>query len=264
MRSRLPLFCVASGKVGFMAKNAVALYAEITALAVDYLSSRPNPELVKKYARYFKEYDAWGNSDEDLKGIVSTITERYPALSLADIFLLGSQLFKVGKYESGSVAIRLLNSRTAEYDKSVLPGLKTWFDAGINNWGHSDVLCSTAIGELFRKGLVNYKDFSDWRTSASHWTRRAVPVSLLAVRKTEQPETLISFIEPMLRDEVREVHQGLGWFLRELWKIHPGPVEDLLFKYRNISARLIFQYATEKMTKEQKERFRKEKPVRPK
>jgi hypothetical protein len=36
-------------------------------------------------------------------------------------------------------------------------------------------------------------------------------------------------------------------------------VEVFLLKWKDISARLIFQYATEKMTKENKERFRKSK-----
>ncbi len=99
----------------------------------------------------------------------------------------------------------------------------------------------------------------DWRVSPSRWTRRAVPVSLLALIKTVEPSLLLEFVEPMMLDQERVVHQGLGWFLRELWKKHPTEVEELLLKYKNISARLIFQYATEKMTKEQKLRFSKDK-----
>ena len=70
---------------------------------------------------------------------------------------------------------------------------------------------------------------------------------------------MLAFIEPMMKDDERVVHQGLGWFLREAWKIDPEPVEVFLLKWKDISARLIFQYATEKMTKENKERFRKSK-----
>jgi hypothetical protein len=51
----------------------------------------------------------------------------------------------------------------------------------------------------------------------------------------------------------------VGWFLREAWKIEPEPVEAFLLKYKNTAPRLIFQYATEKMTKEGKERFRRDK-----
>jgi hypothetical protein len=59
--------------------------------------------------------------------------------------------------------------------------------------------------------------------------------------------------------KAREVHQGLGWFLSEAWKIDPAPVEEFLLKYKNSAARLIFQYATEKMTPEGKVRFRRDK-----
>jgi len=58
-------------------------------------------------------------------------------------------------------------------------------------------------------------------------------------------------------DPAREVHQGVGWFLREAWKIQPIPVEEFLLKYKDTAPRLIFQYATEKMKPEEKERFKK-------
>jgi len=53
------------------------------------------------------------------------------------------------------------------------------------------------------------------------------------------------------------VHQGVGWFLREAWKIRPKETESFLLKYKDTSPRLIFQYATEKMTPKQKLRFRR-------
>ena len=62
-----------------------------------------------------------------------------------------------------------------------------------------------------------------------------------------------------MMDKEREVHQGVGWFLREAWKIEPAPVEAFLLKYKDTAPRLIFQYATEKMTPEEKNRFRKSK-----
>jgi len=70
---------------------------------------------------------------------------------------------------------------------------------------------------------------------------------------------LLEFIAPLMHDEERVVQQGLGWFLREAWKIKPKPVESFLLKYKNSAPRLIFQYATEKMTKEEKLKFKAEK-----
>ncbi len=48
------------------------------------------------------------------------------------------------------------------------------------------------------------------------------------------------------------VHQGIGWFLREAWKIDAQTTEKLLLKYKNTGARLINQYACEKMDRADK------------
>jgi 3-methyladenine DNA glycosylase AlkD len=63
-----------------------------------------------------------------------------------------------------------------------------------------------------------------------------------------------------MADGERVVHQGLGWFLREAWKKHAKPVEAFLLEFRDTAARLIFQYATEKMKPAERERFRRQKP----
>ena len=70
-----------------------------------------------------------------------------------------------------------------------------------------------------------------------------------------------TFIEPMMHDPAREVHQGLGWFLRETWKKQPEVAEQFLLRFKDTAPRLIFQYATEKMTAEGKERFMRGKRV---
>jgi 3-methyladenine DNA glycosylase AlkD len=69
----------------------------------------------------------------------------------------------------------------------------------------------------------------------------------------------LDFLEPMMLMPEKVVHQGLGWFLREAWKLYPQPVEDFLLKWKDSAPRLIFQYATEKMTSDEKIRFKKEK-----
>jgi 3-methyladenine DNA glycosylase AlkD len=87
---------------------------------------------------------------------------------------------------------------------------------------------------------------------------------MLALLKSEfDPARLLDFIRPMMMDDERVVHQGLGWFLREIWKKRPAETEQFLLEWKDTAARLIFQYATEKMAPEQKARFRREKAVRP-
>ena len=59
-------------------------------------------------------------------------------------------------------------------------------------------------------------------------------------------------------DEDRFVQQGVGWFLREAWKKQPKPVEAFLLKWKDSAPRKIYQYATEKMTGEEKEKYRRQ------
>jgi 3-methyladenine DNA glycosylase AlkD len=98
----------------------------------------------------------------------------------------------------------------------------------------------------------------EWRDSPARFKRRAVPVSLLPLLKTAKDfAPLLEFVRPMMLDQERVVHQGLGWFLREAWKKQPKRVEPFLAEFKETAARLIFQYATEKMTAEQKARYRR-------
>lgn len=60
-----------------------------------------------------------------------------------------------------------------------------------------------------------------------------------------------------MSDNEKVVHQGLGWFLRKAWEKHPQETEAFLLKWKDRCARLIIQYATEKMIPEQKVLFKK-------
>jgi 3-methyladenine DNA glycosylase AlkD len=85
-----------------------------------------------------------------------------------------------------------------------------------------------------------------------------VPVTLIKVLKIHKNfNELFNFIACLMSDPEREVHQGTGWFLREAWKVNPEETELFLIKWKDISPRLIIQYATEKMTPDHKVKFRK-------
>jgi 3-methyladenine DNA glycosylase AlkD len=67
---------------------------------------------------------------------------------------------------------------------------------------------------------------------------------------------LLAFIRPLMHDPERVVQQGLGWFLRECWKKERKQTESFLLEWKDTAPRLIYQYATEKMSKADKARFR--------
>jgi 3-methyladenine DNA glycosylase AlkD len=233
-----------------------SVHAEILA----FCQTHADPALVIKYSRYFKEggYDAWGVPYSLMQEKVKSILDD-PGTDLAFIMELSRKLIPGTKYEEPSYALMLVKAMKKHYTRDTFAGIGNWFDIGIRNWAHCDALCSEIIS-VFLQRLIPFGEMEAWKSGTNKFQRRAVPVALIKLMKTTgNVMQYVEFIEPLMYDKEREVHQGVGWFLREAWKIKPGPVENFLLIYKDTAPRLIFQYATEKMTKENKERFRKEK-----
>jgi 3-methyladenine DNA glycosylase AlkD len=225
-----------------------------------YCESHADPQSVKKYSRYFKEgYDAYGLTTEQLTAKTSSLI-RDQKLTYQLVTETSYYLIRTGKYEETSFAFTLMKEFAGEFTHETLGVISRWFDTGIINWAHTDIICGELIAYLFKKSLISLEDLSTWRTPDRKYKRRAVPVSMLSLLPVHDDYSgLFSFIDPMMTDPERVVHQGLGWFLREAWKKKPGVTETFLWKWKNDAPRLIYQYATEKMDKEEKFRFRKEK-----
>ncbi|MBI5085515.1 MAG: DNA alkylation repair protein [Acidobacteria bacterium] len=228
----------------------------------EYCAAHADAAGAAKYARYFKEgYDAWGLMDgkhEFWHAKQEEWLKRYSKLGLKGFLRAGELLFRSGKYEEGGLAIRFVKSFGAEVDATALAGLQKWFAAGIGNWAHVDVLCAEVLGPALGGGRVTLKDLAEWRESKLRFQRRAVPVAMLNLLKSKfKTGELLKFVRPMMMDQERVVQQGLGWFLRELWKKDRAPVEAFLLEWKETAPRLIFQYATEKMTTEEKARFKR-------
>jgi 3-methyladenine DNA glycosylase AlkD len=225
-----------------------------------FCKSNADEAIVKKYSKYFKEgYDAWGVSSEMLNQRVSDILD-IPGMTQPQVNKICLLLVNSPKYEMTSIASLLLKKMIKQWDGETLVILEKMFAAGINNWAHTDWICSEIIPDMIKKKLMDMGSLKPWRKAANRFQRRAAVVGLIKpMKKTSDFKPYFDFIDPMMMDEERVVHQGLGWFLREAWKKQPEPTEEFLLKWKDSAARLIFQYATEKMTPEQKARFRKAK-----
>jgi 3-methyladenine DNA glycosylase AlkD len=235
--------------------TALALASEIRLFCL----AHADPKIVAKYSKYFREgYDAFGLSREVFESQRDVWVQKYgDELGLAGFLELGDCLITTGKFEEASYAITFLVRFKKEWTKETFQRAGCWLEDGLCNWAHSDALCGEVLGPCLKEKIAKVSDLKDWRKSGSRWKRRAVPVALLAfVKMPEKIPSLLKFIRPMMLDKERVVHQGLGWFLREAWKISPKDVEPFLMQWKDKSARLIFQYATEKMTAKQKVRFR--------
>jgi len=237
------------------ARNLSKLVKEIEAFCGEHASAAN----VAKYSRYFKEgYQAYGVDFQRMLAYKKALLEAHAELGLAGFLDLGDLLFRNPNYEMGAFAIILTAAFRDQVGPREVQRAGNWLDEGVRNWAHCDVLSGELTGWCLAKGSVKMDELDKWRSSPARFKRRAVPVSLLSLLKTvKDGAPLLEFIRPMMRDEERVVHQGLGWFLREAWKKQPRLVEPFLAEFKGTAARLIFQYATEKMTPEQKARYRR-------
>ena len=227
---------------------------------VKYCKSNTNEEIIKKYSRYFKEgYDSYGLSQELLYEKVDSIIGN----KKVDFNLLRETskiLVKSLKYEETSFAILFYRRFSGSFTRETFDDISSWFETGLRNWASCDVICGDTLFVLLTNKIITFKDLKPWISAENKFQRRAVPVSLIKLLKTTRDfNQYFTFIEPLMKDPEREVHQGVGWFLREAWKLQKEPTESFLLKHKEVSPRLIFQYACEKMTPENKQRFKKSK-----
>ncbi len=233
--------------------------AELLNNIQDFGIANANPELVVKYARYFKEgYDAFGLNHVQVKEKVDEILA-LPGMTHELILETSLLLVKSPKYELPAVAIQLLLGVKKSWSAATFNTVEKWFSIGITNWAHTDYICGELMNLFFKKNIIEITTIEHWRTATNKFQRRAAVVSLIKPMKLSSDfDPYYEFIAPMMHDPAREVHQGLGWFLRETWKKQPEPTEVFLLRYKNTSPRLIFQYATEKMTPDRKAWFKKD------
>lgn len=225
-----------------------------------FCKKNADEQLAHKYERYFTEgYDAYGIPKKIWEAKKTELIERYrEELSLDDVVRLGHILMRSGKYEEASFPILLAAAYQDEFTPEAFQEAGAWLETGIRNWAHTDVLCGYVFGGLFERRIVRLQDMATWRESDSKWKRRAVPVTMVEIVKQGRAvRPMLRFVAPIMLDQERFVQQGIGWFLREAWKKEPEPVEALLLEYKETAPRKIFQYATEKMTKEERTKYRR-------
>lgn len=232
------------------------LFDEIRAFG----AAHGDPERVRKYERFFVEgYDAYGLEQKEMEARRDAwLTHYRPILKKEGFLDLAGRLVGTGKYEDASFALWFTKSFLDELTAGDFACLSALFETGVCNWAHTDMFSLDILAEFLNRGIVPVQALADWRSAGVKWKRRAVAVSLIKVVPGKlSPTQALEFVEPMMMDSEKVVHQGLGWLLRELWKLDAAAVEDFLLLWKDRCARLIVQYATEKMTAEQKVRFKK-------
>jgi len=230
----------------------------------EFCESNSDPEIIKKFLKYFKEgYDGYGiDKDVAEKQLDKWIEQWKDEMTIENYLTLGDELIKHGRYDEKNLAITFLKTKREDFSKDTFIRIGKWFNYGINNWATTDVLCWFVISSLLIDKVIDFDDLKSWNIAQSEWKRRAVPVALVELNKIKkdlQPDDAIEIIEPLMLDDSEYVQKGIGTLLRELWKKYPAQIEDFLMKWKDQCGRLIIQYSTEKMDKEYRKKFRKNK-----
>ncbi len=236
--------------------KARELYGDIKNFCIE----NADEDIVIKYSRYFKGgYNGYGLQKDLIPNKIKEIKkETWCTMNL--VYGVSKLLIPEEKFELPSFAINLLNEFSKDFDYKTFKELESWFSLGINNWAHTDGIVQYVFPVFWKKEIIKLDDLKEWRIAENKFQRRCVPVAMIKLLKhSNELQTMFKFIDSMMMDQEREVHQGLGWFLRECWKRDRNATEDFLLKWKKDCARLIIQYATEKMTKEERLKFRREK-----
>lgn len=226
-----------------------------------FCEAHADPRRAQKYARYFVEgYDSYG-VDYKLPEWESGRKQwlaRLKQAGAAAVFDACDLLVRPGKYEEVMTAV-LFAADSPELDSpETFARIGKWFEEGIGNWAEVDTLAGQVLARYIQEGAVGLVAFKSWVNSPFKYQRRAVPVTLIGPLKAGHAvEPLFRLIELLMSDKEKVVQQGAGWFLREAWKRQPAATEAFLLRYKDTCPRLIVQYATEKMDRAQRERFRR-------
>jgi 3-methyladenine DNA glycosylase AlkD len=234
---------------------------ELTREIRHYCIQNAHEANVLKYSRYFKEglYDGYGLTAPQIYAGCKKILE-LKDLTLASVIEASADIITHGKSEEISIIMLLAKGFHKQFTTETFAAMEKWYHHGINNWAHADTMGMMVLPLFLNKGIVGISDFKSWLTAENKFQRRSVPVTFIKLLKIHPDYTaLFSFIECLMTDPEREVHQGTGWFLREAWKRRPEETEAFLMQWKETAPRLIFQYANEKMTAEGKMKFRRSK-----
>lgn len=234
---------------------------ELQSTIIAYCKANANEAKIATYSRFFKggNFQGYGLTAPQIYAHVKTLLKT-PGISLDVVLEASSTLLKSNMNEEITIALLLVNGFGKQYSKPLFEHISQWYGFTIHNWAHADTMGMFILPQFLKYKIIAYKDFGPWITSEYKFQRRSVPVTLIKLLKSKTFDDftpIFAFIEPLMTDPEREVHQGVGWFLREAWKLKPDQTEAFLLKWKNTAPRLIINYATEKMTKAQKLKYKK-------
>lgn len=160
----------------------------------------------------------------------------YEVLTIHQQFLIFQQnWFQANSWEQKALSLFWLETLSSENLLKIGKKLLTWSKI-IDNWAHSDSLCSTYAKIFELDPNLFMSTYQKWNTHSNPWFRRISMVGLLyysrSRKKVPEFKFVSEFVENNLRHNHYYVQKAVGWTLRELYNVYP--TETLSFLTKNI------------------------------
>ena len=137
--------------------------------------------------------------------------ERYGGLGLGGFMKAGEILLASGRYEEASMAIRFVKEMGEQFDGRMAARLAGYFQAGIRNWGHTDVLCGEVIAPPLASGRIGLAELADRRVSKAK-SDGGRPVAMLGLLREAGDGPAAGVPRPMMMDPERGSIRGSAGF----------------------------------------------------
>ncbi len=225
---------------------------------LEQLQDMGDPERAAGTARYFQvKQGGYGEGDVFI-GIrvpeLRKLARRWRGMELTEVV----KLLRSPYHEARLLALLLLVEqyrRAAPAEKEAIVELYLQNSDRINNWDLVDTSAPHILGAyIYSKSDRGLLD--ELAASPSVWERRmALLATFHFIRQGEFGETL-RLVKKLLDDPEDLIHKAAGWMLREMGKRDEKLLLDFLEENAARMPRTMLRYATEKLTPEQKRRFR--------
>ncbi len=217
-----------------------------------------DPIKAKRLAVYFKSKKGeYGEGDIFLGIIVPkqrSLSKKYSNLSLSDI----QKLLSSKNHEYRMTALFILISK---YEKAEdkLKGriinlyLKNLKKGRVNNWDLVDLSAPKILGDyLFaRDKMLLYTLVR----SKNLWQRRIAVLSTFDFIKKGRFKDSLKIAKILISDKEDLIHKAVGWMLREIGKRNLETEINFLNKFYKKMPRVTLRYATERFTKESRNKY---------
>lgn len=165
-------------------------------------------------------------------------------------------LLKEDKRYYFSIATLLLKKRGSVIDKKYIDLYIDTMQKDIRGWGQVDQYCYRVLGPIFNSDYSLFPILKEWSFSINKDVRRASIVSMLIssgkITLDYPLHHVLELCDRLKDDEDFHVRKAVGWVLKCAYPTYKDEITKYLTENVDTMDRMIFRYALEHATKEEK------------